>query len=306
MKPNELTGAKRFREITWSVGLITALRVSFGALFVISSVSKLQYPDLFIEAVQKYGILPEGLAHVFGTVVPWAELFIGCSLILGIFTMFVAGITAALVFSFIIANIYSLFGPYSGEPCECLGRLVRLSHPVALVIDFAMLFVAGLLLYMRDKSEMIGVWRLIKKYSSSLPRAGVYTLGVVLIAVSMVVSFVLIPAPRSELETQIDDALGADRVVVLLFLQGDPTDYLEEIRMINDLREEYSAWVYFRSVDCGEEPEALNLFDVETYPTILVVSDKTGDGYVIYGRFAGAEDRDALVASIEELLASKQ
>ncbi len=306
MKPNELTGARRFREITWSVGLITVLRVALGALFVISSVSKLQYPDLFIEAVQKYGILPDSLAHVFGTVLPWAELFVGCSLILGIFTTLAAGVTAALVFSFIIANIYSLFGPYSGEPCDCLGRLVRLSHPVALVIDFAMLFVAGLLLYMRDKSELIGVWRLIKAYSGRLPRAGVYTLGVVLIAVSMVVSFVLIPAPKSELESQIDEALEGNRAVVLLFLPGDPTAYVDEIGMIARLREDYGTAVLFRSVDCDEEPEALNLFDVETYPTILVVSGKTGDGYVIYGRFAGAEDRDALVACIEELLASKR
>jgi len=113
--------------IAWGVALITATRIGLGVLFIISSVSKLQYPDLFIEAVEKYGILPESLAHVFGTVLPWTELFIGCSLILGIFTTVVAGITALLVLSFIIANIYSLFGPYSGEPCECLGRLVRLS-----------------------------------------------------------------------------------------------------------------------------------------------------------------------------------
>jgi uncharacterized membrane protein YphA (DoxX/SURF4 family) len=306
LKPNELTGAKRFREITWSVGLITALRVSLGALFIISSVSKLQYPDLFIEAVQKYGILPEGLAHVFGTVVPWAELFIGCSLILGIFTTLVAGITAALVFSFIVANIYSLFGPYSGEPCECLGRLVRLSHPVALVIDFAMLSVAGLLLFMRDKSEVIGLGRLLRKDVLRLPKAGLFALGVFAIGVAMMVSFFLIPSPKGALELQIDEALENDRGVVLLFLQGDPTNYMDEIGMIARLREDYSLSVFFRSVDCDEEPEALQLFDVETYPTILVVSDKTGDGYVVYGRFGGAEDRDALVTCIEELLASKQ
>jgi len=129
-----------------------------------------------------------------------------------------------------------------------------------------------------------------------------YALGAVVIAVAMVVSFVLVPAPKGELESQIDDALASDRVVVLLFLQGDPTEYLEEISLIADLREDYSPWVYFRSVDCGEELEALELFDVSAYPTILVVNDRDRDGYVIYGRFGGAEDREAVVAAIEQLL----
>ena len=305
METNESARSNVLGRLPWRVGLLTALRVGLGVLFIISSVSKLQYPDLFIDAVEKYGILPESLAHVFGTVLPWTELFIGCSLILGIFTTFVAGITALLVLSFIIANIYSMFGPYSGEPCECLGRLVRLSHPAALAIDFAMLFAAGLLLYMRDKSETIGVWRLFKTYLGRLPTAGMYALGVVVIAVAMVVSFVLIPAPKSELILQIDDALENDRPVVLLLLPADPTGYIEEIRMIANLREEYSL-VYFRSVDCEMEPEALEMFEVDTYPTILLISDKNRDGYVIYGRFYGAEEKDALVAAIDEVLTTIQ
>lgn len=309
MEKNEPTKAEAgLMKITWGVGLITFLRVALGALFAVSSVSKLQYPHLFIEAVEKYGILPDSLAHVFGTVLPWAELFIGCALILGIFTTLVSGVTVVMVVSFIIANIYSLFSPMLGEPCQCLGQLVRLNHATALAIDFAMLFVAGLLLYMRDKSEVIGVWRLLKRYFGRLPRAGLYALGLVVIAVAMVVSFVLIPAPKSDLEVQIDDALAADRVVVLLLLSGDPQDFLDEIRMIAELREEYSPWVYFRSVDVDHEEEAVakELFDVSTFPTLLVISGTDRDGYVIDGRFGGAEDRDALVASIEDALASKE
>ena len=303
MEATEPIKRRSLKDVKWDVGLLTALRVGLGLLFIISSISKLQYPDLFIDAVQKVGILPDSLGSVFGTVLPWTELFIGCSLILGVFTTFAAGITAAMVFSFIIANIYSLFSPSAGEPCQCLGELVRLSHPAALAIDFAMLFVAGLLLYMRDKSETIGVWRLLK--SSRLPRAGMYGLGAVVVAVAMTVSFFLIPAPKSELMIDIDDTLGDGRIVVLLFYEGDPEQYLEEIRLIADLREEYGAWGYFTSVSPEEDPEAVQEFDVVTFPNILLVSDKDGGGYVVDGRFDGAEDEEALVAAIDDLLSDR-
>ena len=303
MEASEPIRRRSLSEIPWGVGLITALRVGLGVLFIISSVSKLQYPDLFVEAVQKVGILPDSLGEVFGTVLPWTELFIGCSLILGIFTTFAAGITAAMVFSFIIANIYSLFSPSAGEPCQCLGQLVRLSHPAALAIDFGMLSVAGLLLFMRQKSETIGVWGLIKRYR--LPRAGMYALGAVVIAVAMIVSFVLIPAPESELVIQINDTLAEGKIVVLLFYEGEPEQYLEEIRLIADLREEYGALGYFTSVSPEEDPETVQAFDVSTFPNILLISDKDRDGYTIYGRFGGAEDREALIAAIDELVSDR-
>ena len=303
MEASEPIRRRSLSEIPWGVGLITALRVGLGVLFIISSVSKLQYPDLFVEAVQKVGILPDSLGEVFGTVLPWTELFIGCSLILGIFTTFAAGITAAMVFSFIIANIYSLFSPSAGEPCQCLGQLVRLSHPAALAIDFGMLSVAGLLLFMRQKSETIGVWGLIKRYR--LPRAGMYALGAVVIAVAMIVSFVLIPAPESELVIQINETLGEGKIVVLLFYEGEPEQYLEEIRLIADLREEYGALGYFTSVSPEEDPETVQAFDVSTFPNILLISDKDRNGYVIYGRFGGAEDREALIAAIDELVSDR-
>lgn len=303
MEADEAVQRKSLGQVSWGVGLLTVLRVSLGVLFIISSVSKLQYPDLFVDAVLKVGILPDSLGRVFGTVLPWTELFIGCSLILGIFTAVTAGITALLVLSFIIANIYSMFGPYAGEPCDCLGRLVRLSHPAALTVDFGMLFAAGLLLYMRDKSETIGVWRLLR--SARLPRAALYALGAVIIAAAMTVSFFVIPAPKSNLELAIDDALEDDEVVVLLLYSGNPFDFSEEIVMINALRVEYSTRVYMLPVGCDEDPEALELFEVGAYPTVLLISDKNRDGYVIYGRFGGVEDREALVAAIDELLSQR-
>jgi len=73
-----------------AIGVLTVLRVALGALFIISAFAKLQHPDLFVDAVQNYHMLPAGLADLFGTVLPWAELFIGWCLVLGIFPTFAA------------------------------------------------------------------------------------------------------------------------------------------------------------------------------------------------------------------------
>ena len=65
------------RWATLAIVTVTVLRVALGALFIISSFAKLQHPDLFVDAVQNYHMLPAGLADLFGTVLPWAELFVG-------------------------------------------------------------------------------------------------------------------------------------------------------------------------------------------------------------------------------------
>ncbi len=125
-----------------AVGVVTVLRVALGALFIISSFAKLQHPDLFVDAVQNYHMLPVALADFFGTVLPWVELFVGWCLVLGIFPTFASAICILMTLTFVVGNVSSFFRDV-GEACGCLGNLVNMNHTTSLIVDFVMLFVAG-------------------------------------------------------------------------------------------------------------------------------------------------------------------
>jgi uncharacterized membrane protein YphA (DoxX/SURF4 family) len=284
---------------------LTALRVALGALFVISGFSKLQHPDLFVDAVQQYGLLPDALAEVFGTVLPWVELFLGCSLVLGIFSTLAAAMSAALALSFIVANVYSFFHPV-GESCPCLGTLVNLSHTTALVIDIAMLFVASLLLYQRGRAGVVGIGHLLSLKALRLPSAARFALCSIIIGVAMVITFAQVPKEKPLWREGIDSALENGSVVVALFWKGDPSDFMDELRMVMEIEERYGLSVRIERIDAGVWDDAAKEFDVSEFPTTLVLEGKNNRGYVEYPqRFAGAEDREPLVAAIDEVLAGK-
>lgn len=284
---------ERLRQVDRMAWLLLLLRVALGGLFITSSIAKFQYPDLFIDAVLSYDLLPESLGRFYGTVLPWVELFVGCSLILGVFNTLAAGITAAMTVSFIIGNIYSMFHP-GADACGCLGHLVLLSHPVALIIDFVMLAAAGLLLYARDRAGYLGVGHLLRKGAPpNLPGLVRFALGVIIVAVSMVVAAFLMGGSGYSLGDEIDTALEDYDVVVVFFFSEDPTGYV----IIYELEQQYRS-VRFIRVDCVTDPGAAEDYDIDTFPTVLVITSENKKGIVL----AGPVDKDALTATIEEVL----
>lgn len=288
---------------TLAIGVLTILRVALGVVFLISSISKLQYPDLFVDAVQNYGLLPQSLGELFGTVLPWAELFIGWCLVLGIFPTFAAAISIPMIFSFIVANVASFFKDV-GEACGCLGNLVNMSHTTSLIVDFVMLAVCGLLIYQRKRAGVVSVGQLLRWERLRLPGIASLVLGAVIIAVAMVVTSSLIPQEKPPWKEGIDSALKQDQVVVLLLWKGEVADVTPVLAMYMELRERYGGAVDFSHVDCGQWDDAAAKFDVTDFPTILIIEGKNKKGYVVYPqRFTGAEDRNALVAAIDEVLA---
>jgi uncharacterized membrane protein YphA (DoxX/SURF4 family) len=293
------------RWATLAIVVLTVLRVALGALFIISSFAKLQHPDLFIDAVQNYHMLPAGLADLFGTVLPWVELLVGWCLVLGIFPTFASAICILMTLTFVVGNVSSFFRDV-GEACGCLGNLVNMNHTTSLIVDFVMLFVAGLLIYQRRRAGVMGIGHLLRLERLRLPRVAIIALGLVLVAVAMVVTFSMIPEEKAPWKQGIDDALENDAVVVLFFWKGEPSDFMDEFRMVMELSERYGQSVSFERIDCESGPEAADKFDVSGFPTMLVIEGKNKKGYIEYPqRFAGAEDRDALMAAIDEVLASR-
>ena len=287
---------ERLRQVDRMAWLLLFVRVGLGVLYVASAVTKFQYPGLFIDAVLSYDLLPESLARFYGTVLPWVELFVGFSLILGIFSTFAAGISAAMTVSFIIANVYSMFHP-GADACGCLGQLVNLSHPTALAIDFAMLAAAGLLLYFRDKAGYLGVGRFLGKGKDipGLRESARFVLGAAIIVVAMIVAVSLIGVPGDSLDEEIDAALKDYGTVVVFFYNEDPTGYV----VIYELEQQYQS-VRFIRVDCQDNPDAVEDYDIETFPTVLVITSENKKGIAL----AGPVDKDVLIATIEQVLSS--
>jgi uncharacterized membrane protein YphA (DoxX/SURF4 family) len=284
---------------------LTVLRVALGALFIISSYAKLQHPDLFVDAVQNYHMLPAGLADLFGTVLPWAELCVGWCLVLGIFPTFASAICILMTLTFVVGNISSFFRDV-GEACGCLGNLVNMSHTTSLIVDFVMLSVAGLLIYQRRRTGVVGIGHLLRLEKLRLPRVAIIALGLIMVAAAMAVTFSRLPEEKAPWKETIDSALKDDQAVALLLWKGEPSDVADELAMFMELQERYGASVYFERIDSGIWPEAADKFDVSDFPTLLIIEGKNKKGYVEYPQhFAGAEDRDALMAALDEVLASR-
>jgi uncharacterized membrane protein YphA (DoxX/SURF4 family) len=290
---------------TLAIGILTVLRVALGALFIISSYAKLQHPDLFVDAVQNYHMLPPGLADLFGTVLPWAELFVGWSLVLGVFPTFASAVCILMTLTFVVGNVSSFFRDV-GEACGCLGDLVNMSHTTSLIVDFVMLSVAGLLIYQRRRAGVVGIGNLLRLERLRLPKAASVALGIIIVAIAMVVTYSQLPEEKSPWREGIDSALKDDAVVVVFFWKGEPVDFMDEFRMVMELTERYGQSVYFERIDSGVWPEVADKFEVSDFPTLLIIEGKNKKGYVEYPqRFAGAEDRDALMAALDEVLASR-
>jgi uncharacterized membrane protein YphA (DoxX/SURF4 family) len=288
-----------------AIGILTVLRVALGTLFIISAFAKLQHPDLFVDAVENYHMVPFGLTDLFGTVLPWAELFVGWCLVLGIFPTFASVICILMTLTFVVGNVSSFFRDV-GEACGCLGNLVNMSHTTSLIVDFVMLFVAGLLIYQRTRAGVVGIGHLLRLERLRLPRVAIIALSLIIVAVAMVVTFSQLPEEKAPWKEGIDSALEDDAVVVMFFWKGEPGDFLDEFRMVMELTERYGQSVYFERIDSATWSEAADKFHVTDFPTILVIEGKNKKGYIEYPqRFAGAEDREALVAAVDEVLASK-
>ena len=177
--------------------LTYAMRLALGGIFLISSYSKLQYPSIFTDTVVNYGLLPENLSRAYGIALPWVELFVGCSLVLGVFSRIVPLISILITASFIAANVNGILHPYIGDTCKCLGTLVSLSHPISLGIDFAMMLMSGWLLLQYDSSEFLSIGYLLRRFDRGLGKRQKFLLEKIggIIMVALLMSLIVIVAP---------------------------------------------------------------------------------------------------------------
>jgi len=89
-----------------------------GGVFIYASIDKIAFPDQFALIVNKFGILPDGIARIFAFILPWLELILGILMIVGLFIRPTAAMLSLILMVFIAAVVMK---PMNGtlENCGC-------------------------------------------------------------------------------------------------------------------------------------------------------------------------------------------
>ena len=302
--------------------LTFSLRLVLGAIFVVASIAKIQDIPKFVSTVVSYGMLPDVLANLYGNIVPWVELFIGCALILGVFIRFSAAVLIPLILSFMAASSYALAN-MAGGSCGCFGKFLTLSHPVSLTIDVIMLFAALILLLNKEK-EFISIGQIVDRFhiKSKVLNAGSRLATVVLVTAVVafgsigvynlvkqpgtIIETVNIPAP---LAANVDAALLQHKPVVMEFYIDGCHLCLAAAPIIYDMEKEFTDKIVLLHIDYRQyfqNSEVVTDLSIVNIPTVLVIVSKNSEGnYNIIGRFEGGIERNALHSSIESAIKSQ-
>jgi hypothetical protein len=279
------------------------LRLALGGLFVASSLSKLEYPGQFSASVLSYQMLPEDLARPFATGLPFVELFIGVSLVLGMLVLFASALTIPLSLSLIIANIYAIVRHVGGENCPCLGSLLTMSHSAALAIDFAMAFSAALLAARHRKAEWLGLGRLLQGKRLGLDKVRAILLKLALVAMCMVVAIAFLGVQKTPAAEAIDAALGEGRIVLLYRFGGDAGAISDDLVVLSDVRSRFGETVYVDYGRTGQDPWADRKFPIdEQIPTLFIITGQDSYRFIVQHRFEGPLDAGTVEAAILQIL----
>jgi cobalt-zinc-cadmium efflux system protein len=100
-------------------GLVLALRLAVGAVFIYASIDKIVHPDRFAEIVWDFDMLPEGLVNPFSACLPWIELVMGISLVAGLWVPSAALISLAMTVMFMMAVGHALARGAEDFHCGC-------------------------------------------------------------------------------------------------------------------------------------------------------------------------------------------
>jgi uncharacterized membrane protein YphA (DoxX/SURF4 family) len=294
-----------FRRIVSNRWLVLAARLLLGGIFIASAIGKLQHPALFVDTVVDYGMLPEGLSRFYGTVLPWAEVAVGLSLVLGLLSVLSAVVSMALTVSFATAAIYSFSHP-APTMCGCFGDLVTLSHSQSLVMDAAMLLMAAVIVVGRRSADELGVARLLKGIAQGRPRWLVVVLKLAAVGLLTLALGMVIAATRDDPATE---PPVTEKPRLMYFWNGCPSCYGEEVKQVKSLQTEYGDRVDFVPVDYVVDPSSLSQYGVadNDFTVLLLTWQPETEEYSEQARFVGnlsvetfnlAAVRDGLEASL--------
>lgn len=301
-------------------------RLLLGAVFIVAGVSKVLDLDGFASTVAGYGLLPEGIARAYGLSIPWVELFVGCSLVLGALPRLAAGLSIPLTLSFVTASLWALV-KLPGSTCGCFGDFIVMSHPVSLSIDAVLLALAGVVVTNRqpeffsfgmllDRVNPYWKQRVKVCYYSSLLTIVVLVMGGIALAAigvrairpgSLAASLqtergINIPPPFTE---RVSAPLAEKKpVMVYVFYEGC-APCREASPIIEALAADYSGEIAYVPVDYGDYADQVQAMEVRVTPTVMLIVSRTGDGvFGVLQTITGKVERESLKAAIEAAIRS--
>ncbi len=126
-----------------SLGL--AARVLVGAVLVYAGATKAaSAPEEFAIIIGSYDLLPKDMVLTAATFLPWFELLLGWSLILGL-QLRAAGVSAIAMFSAFLFAFISLQAKGIQLPnCGCFGEGIHLTPPQGMLFDSVLIVLSWL------------------------------------------------------------------------------------------------------------------------------------------------------------------
>jgi len=305
--------------------LIPAFRLLLGGIFLAASISKILDRSGFVSTVAGYGLLPRPLAEAYGWAIPWVELCLGSSLLLGVMPRLSAAISLPVIASFVVASGYALVKA-PGSTCGCFGNFIVLSHPVSLTIDAAMLLLSASILFSR-RPEFLTAGQVIDRINPRYRRevkACYYSSLLVILALGMVAitlmayggqklsvqamvlpvkpQSVLIPPPFSE---SVSASLKQGKpVLVFVYFQGCSACE-DATPIVRQLADEYAANATYLPIDYDKYTQQVLEMGVSATPTVYVVTRDNEDGtFGVAKSFTGSIEMEPLKAALQKAVAS--
>jgi len=305
--------------------LLLGSRVLLGGVFLAASISKIQFQDDFITVCISYAVIPDNLARIYGMIVPWVELFIGTSLILGVFVRFSAVISILLTISFVIANTVALFNPVDSG-CGCFGQLIILSHSTSIIMDFFMLIAGVVLLSGRSREGFLSISFFTGKYFAEsthrlkpLFRKGIeFVVVVVIMAIVAVIALntkspvqvestneseYYVSAYESGLDEELNTAIENDKLVLLYFYSEDCAACARAKPVIEKVAYNNGDSITLIRVEYDLNPDAVEQFDVAFTPTVFIITGKNSESqYVVFQKYEAIIEEEILQENVEKVL----
>jgi len=288
---------QRIEHLLDSPYLVAFSRLALAGLMIAASIGKLQHQALFVDTVEEYGILPHDLAVAYARAVPWAELAIGASLVLGLLSTLAAATSILLVDSLVVANIYALFQPV-GESCPCFGQLVTLTHVQAFAVDCVMLLMGWHLLLWGRKVRSPGLEMWMDGWIAAAGKVKGYLLQLVMLAAVVVAAGYPVQATAESWPVD-----PGDRPLLMMFWGGCAECVEAEIEVVAQVELEYGSELAFARVNYLEDAETAGRFGVgDAFALLVITGDPSGDDCVVHCRFGEGVDIQALTACLDEVL----
>ncbi|HSW57756.1 MAG TPA: Ig-like domain-containing protein [Dehalococcoidales bacterium] len=296
---------KRIVDFTRSPGWLIAFRLILGVIFLVAGFSKVLHAPEFKSLVVSYYLLPLALAEVYGFLLPWIEIITGFLLITGLLTRWAAGLTLAMLTTFLVANISAVLGINSSRDCGCFGNIFPLSHAGSLSLDIIMILM------------VLPLFRkIVLPFSLNIPS---FNSRLKHIAINLLLVPVLV---FSSLPNQVLAASGIDYSLVsndkskititdgrlqLIYFYAEWCEYCQQQHhVIDELESEYGEYINFSRVSGPDNLSLMNEHKISVFPTILLANGMSEGNAGIFQKFEGLTPKEKLRLACDKLIQSSQ